>query len=174
MSLLTPDLGLLFWMLLSFLIVFGALAKFGFPIITGMVDKRRQHISEALRAADEARARLDGVEEEARKMMEEATKRSSEIMATAVSDSQRIVTAAHERAEAESAARVEAARQQIEIEKEKALGQMRSEVAMLSVDIAEKVMRTHLESEAGERELIARLLDEAQNNTNAPAKEGER
>ncbi|MBP3441120.1 MAG: F0F1 ATP synthase subunit B [Tidjanibacter sp.] len=174
MSLLTPDLGLLFWMLLSFLIVFGALAKFGFPIITGMVDKRRQHISEALRAADEARARLDGVEEEARKMMEEATKRSSEIMATAVSDSQRIVTAAHERAEAESAARVEAARRQIEIEKEKALGQMRSEVAMLSVDIAEKVMRTHLDSEAGERELIARLLDEAQNNTNAPAKEGER
>ena len=59
MSLLTPDLGLLFWMLLSFLIVFGALAKFGFPMITGMVERRRTHIEESLRAADEARQRLE-------------------------------------------------------------------------------------------------------------------
>lgn len=162
MSLLTPDLGLLFWMLISFLIVFGALAKFGFPIITGMVDRRREHINEALRAADEARARLDGVQEEARQMLEDATKRSSEIMATAVSDSQRIVESARERAEAEAAARVEAAKNQIAIEKERALGEMRHTVAMLSVDIAEKVMRTKLQDEGEEGGLVSRLIDEAE------------
>jgi F-type H+-transporting ATPase subunit b len=162
MSLLTPDLGLLFWMLLSFLIVFGALAKFGFPIITGMVDRRREHINEALRAADEARAKLEGVNQEARRMMDDATKRSGEIMAAAVSDSQRIVESARERAEAEAAARMEAAKNQIEIEKEKALGEMRQTVAMLSVEIAEKVMRTRLESEAEEGGLVSRLMDEAE------------
>ena len=86
MSLLTPDLGLLFWMLLSFLLVFGALAKFGFPIITGMVDKRRAHITEALAEADKARLKLESVEEDARRMMEEATRRSQELTATAVED----------------------------------------------------------------------------------------
>lgn len=168
MSLLTPDLGLLFWMLLSFLIVFGALAKFGFPIITGMVDRRREHINEALRAADEARARLDGVQEEARQILDDATKRSGEIMASAVNDSQRIVESARERAEAEAAARMEAAKNQIAIEKEKALGEMRQTVAMLSVDIAEKVMRTKLESEAEEGGLVSRLIDEAEKSGSAP------
>lgn len=161
MSLLTPDLGLLFWMLLSFLIVFGALAKFGFPIITGMVDKRRAHIEESLRAADEARARLEGVEEEAQKMLSEATRRSSEILSAAVADSQRIVDSAREKAEADATARMEVARNQIEIEKQKALGEMRATVAMLSVDIAEKVLRSKIDQEK-EEGLIDRLIDEVE------------
>ena len=162
MSLLTPDVGLLFWMLLSFLIVFGALAKFGFPIITGMVDKRREHINESLRAADEARARLEGVEEKARQMMDDATKRSSEMVSAAVADSQRIIEAARQKADADVAERMEAARKQIEIEKEKALGEMRSTVAMLSVEVAEKVMRTKLNDSSAEGELLERLIDEAE------------
>ena len=162
MSLLTPDVGLLFWMLLSFLIVFGALAKFGFPIITGMVDKRREHINESLRAADEARARLEGVEEKARQMMDDSTRRSSEMVSAAVADSQRIIEAARQKADADVAERMEAARKQIEIEKEKALGEMRSTVAMLSVEVAEKVMRTKLNDSSAEGELLERLIDEAE------------
>ena len=49
MNLITPDTGLLFWMVLIFGIVFFILAKWGFPAITGMVDKRNEHISESLR-----------------------------------------------------------------------------------------------------------------------------
>lgn len=162
MSLLTPDVGLLFWMLLSFLIVFGALAKFGFPIITGMVDRRREHINESLRAADEARARLEGVEEKARQMMDEATKRSSEIVSQAVADSQRILENARVKADADAAERMEAARNQIEIEKEKALGEMRATVAMLSVEVAEKVIRTKLEEGSASSALVDRLIDEAE------------
>ncbi len=161
MSLLTPDLGLLFWMLLSFLIVFGALAKFGFPMITGMVERRRAHIEESLRAADEAQARLEGVEEEAQKMLNEATKRSSEILSAAVADSQRIVDSARQRAEADATARMEAAKNQIEIEKQKALGEMRATVAMLSVDVAERVLRAKIDTKE-EGELINRLIDEAE------------
>lgn len=164
MSLLTPDLGLLFWMLLSFLIVFGALAKFGFPIITGMVDKRRAHIEESLSAAEEARRRLEGVEEEARKMMEEATRRSNELVSAAVADSQRIVESARAKAETDVAARMAAAKNQIEIEKQKALGEMRTTVALLSVDVAEKVLRQRLEEGSASGEYIDRLIDEAEQN----------
>ncbi len=162
MSLLTPDLGLLFWMLLSFLIVFGALAKFGFPVITGMVEKRRAHIEESLAAADEARRRLEGVEEEAQKMMEDATRRSKELLSSAVADSQRIVDVARQRAEADVAARMEAARNQIEIEKQKALGELRTTVALLSVDVAEKVLRQRLEEGSASGEYIDRLIEEAE------------
>lgn len=169
MSLLTPDLGLLFWMLLSFLIVFGALAKFGFPIITGMVDKRRAHIEESLSAAEEARRRLEGVEEEVRKMMEEATRRSNELVSAAVADSQRIVESARTKAEADVAARMAAAKTQIEIEKQKALGEMRTTVALLSVDVAEKVLRQRLEGEDASGEYIARLIDEAERDPSRKA-----
>lgn len=148
-------------MLLSFLIVFGALAKFGFPMITGMVERRRAHIEESLRAADEAQARLEGVEEEAQKMLNEATKRSSEILSAAVADSQRIVDSARQRAEADATARMEAAKNQIEIEKQKALGEMRATVAMLSVDVAERVLRAKIDTKE-EGELINRLIDEAE------------
>lgn len=162
MSLLTPELGLLFWMLLSFLIVFGALAKFGFPVITGMVDKRREHIEESLRAADQARLKLESVEEDARKIMDEATRRSNETISQAVSESQRIVEAARERADSDAAARIEAAKTQIAIEREKALDQMRTSVAALSVDIAERLLRTKLEEGVAESELVTRLIDEAE------------
>lgn len=162
MSLLTPELGLLFWMLLSFLLVFGALAKFGFPIITGMVDRRREHIREALNEADKARLRIEGVEDEARRIVEEATKRSSELLAAATSDSQKIVESAREKAEADAAARMEAARNQIEIEKQKALSDMRTTVALLSVEVAEKVMRAKLEPDEADKQLIGRLVDEAE------------
>lgn len=165
MSLLTPDLGLLFWMLLSFLIVFGALAKFGFPIITGMVDRRRAHIEESLKAADEARERLEGVEQEAQKIMDDATRRSGEMLSAAVAESGRIVESAREKADIDAAARLEAAKQQIEIEKQKALGEMRTTVAMLSVDIAEKVLRAQLDNEHKEQEYVGRLIDEAERNT---------
>ena len=169
MSLLTPDLGLLFWMLLSFLIVFGALAKFGFPVITGMVEKRRAHIEESLAAADEARQRLEGVEEEARRMMDEATRRANELVSAAVADSSRIVENARQKAEEDTKMRMEAAKTQIEIEKQKALGEMRTTVALLSVDVAEKVLRQRLEGEGASGEYIDRLIDEAEGGVQAKA-----
>lgn len=165
MSLLTPELGLLFWMLLSFLIVFGVLAKFGFPVITGMVDKRRARIEEGLLAAKEATERLQGVEQEAEKMLAEAQKKQSEIVADAMADSRRIIEGARQKAEAEATARVEAALSQIEIEKQKALGELRREVAMLSLDVAEKVLREKMKDSTAQAGYIERLIAEAEDSS---------
>lgn len=165
MSLLTPELGLLFWMLLSFLIVFGVLAKFGFPVITGMVDKRRARIEEGLSAAKEATERLQGVEQEAEKMLAEAQKKQSEIVADAMADSRRIIEGARQKAEAEATARVEAALSQIEIEKQKALGELRREVAMLSLDVAEKVLREKIKDSTAQAGYIERLIAEAEDSS---------
>ena len=64
MSLLIPDSGLLFWMLLSFGIVFLVLAKYGFPVITNMVEGRKQYIDQSLAVAREANAQLSRLKEE--------------------------------------------------------------------------------------------------------------
>ena len=82
MSLITPDLGLLFWMLIAFGVVFGILAKVGFPIITGAVASRREHIESSLKAADEANSRLASIEEQAQKLLEKYSKQLDSLMET--------------------------------------------------------------------------------------------
>ncbi len=162
MSLLTPDFGLLFWMLVSFLIVFGLLAKFGFPVITRMVDERREYIRKSLENADEANRQLENVKEEARLLLDKAQSRQNEILKQAVAESEQIVRNAREKASEEAAKQIEAAKSQIETQKQKALMEIRTQVAVLSVDIAEKILRNRMDDRDAQQALISRMLDEAE------------
>ena len=80
MSLITPDFGLLVWMTLIFAIVFFVLAKFGFPAITSMVDKRSARIEDALKKADEAEKRLSGLAQEHDALMEKTKLEQSRML----------------------------------------------------------------------------------------------
>ena len=71
-SILTPDLGLLFWMLLAFVVVFLVLAKYGFPAILNMVDSRNRFINDNLRKAKEAAERLEHIKDEGESILQEA------------------------------------------------------------------------------------------------------
>ena len=79
-SILTPDLGLLFWMLLAFLVVFFVVAKFGFPVIIGMVENRKQYIDESLKKAHEASERLANIQKEGETMLQEARQKQAQIL----------------------------------------------------------------------------------------------
>ena len=79
-SILTPDLGLLFWMLLAFLVVVGVLAKFGFPAIIQMVDKRKAYIDDSLRKTHEASERLENIKQEGEAMLQEAREKQALIL----------------------------------------------------------------------------------------------
>ena len=159
-SILTPDLGLLFWMLLAFLIVFFLMAKFGFPVITKMVEERKQFIDESLQKAHEANERLAGIREESERLLSEARARQAEILSQAKATGDGIVREARERAQAEGAKLLQEAKAQIEAEKENALRDIRETVADLSVAIAEKVVRQHLADDKEQQKLIERMLDE--------------
>ncbi|MDY3978515.1 MAG: F0F1 ATP synthase subunit B [Tidjanibacter sp.] len=169
MSLITPDFGLLFWMLISFGLTFFVLARFGFPVITRMVDRRRDFIQKSLDAAEEANRKLAGIEAESKELLDQAQKRQAELLAAAVADSRRIVQQAREKAEKESAERIEAASRQIEIQKQKALSEMRSTVAMLSVDVAEKVLRRQIEEDGEHHSFLDRMIDEAERQADKKA-----
>ena len=140
-SILTPDVGLMFWMLLAILVVFGLMAKFGFPVIINMVNERKNYIDESLQKAHEANERLASIEQEGERLLNEARARQAEILSQAKATSDSIVREAREKAQEEGAKMLQDAKAQIAAEKENALRDIRETVADLSVVIAEKVSK---------------------------------
>ena len=163
-SILTPDLGLLFWMLLAFLVVFVVLAIYGFPAIINMVEKRKQYIDESLSKAHEASERLENIRQEGEAMLQEAREPQAKIMQEAADTRDAIVEKAQEKAREEGARLLAEARQQIESEKQNAIRDIRAQVAVLSVQIAEKVLREKLSDDSQQMQLIDKLLDEVSVN----------
>jgi len=163
-SILTPDLGLLFWMLLAFLVVFGVLAKFGFPAIVNMVDERNKYIDESLRKAHEAQERLANIEKEGESILQEAREKQAQILKEAAQTRDAMVEQAQEKARKEGARLMEEAKVAIEQEKKAAIADIRQQVAALSVDIAEKVLKLNLKDDKSQMDLIDRMLDEVSAN----------
>ncbi len=159
-SILTPDFGLFFWMLVAFLVVFLLLAKFGFPVITNMVEERKNYIDESLRKAHEAQERLANIEKEGESILQEAREKQAQILKEAAETRDAIVEKAQDKARAEGARLLEDARVAIEQEKKVAIADIRAQVATLSVEIAEKVLKQNLKDDKSQMDLIDRMLDD--------------
>ena len=161
MSLLLPESGLLFWMLLSFGIVFFILAKFGFPVITKMVDERKDYIQNSLDAAEEANEQLAHIKEISDEMLSSAKAEQVKILKEAADTRDRIINQAREQAKAAGAKELEIIRMQIQEEKDQAIQEIRRQVAELSVDVAEKILLNSLKDPEKQLSMIDRLIDEA-------------
>ena len=155
-----PDSGLLFWMTIIFAIVFFVLAKFGFPIITGMVEKRNKRISDSLEAARIAEEAIAHLTEEQERIISETRANQSKLLQEAASERDKMIAQAQDKAREEAQKIMDEARVRIQEEKEAALTEVRQEVAKLSIAIAEKVIRKELSSDASQKALVDKLLDE--------------
>lgn len=159
-AILTPDLGLLFWMALAFLVVFFVLAKFGFPAIIKMVDERKQYIDDSLRKAHEANEKLANIQKEGESILQEAREKQAQILKEATATRDAIVEKAQDKAREEGARLLSEAKAEIENEKQVAISDIRRQVATLSVEIAEKVLREKLSTDKAQMDLIDRMLDD--------------
>ena len=159
-SILTPDLGLLFWMLLAFLVVFLVVAKYGFPAIVNMVEERKQFIDESLAKAKEASERLANIKAEGESMLQEARQKQAQILKEAADTRDAIVAQAQDKAREEANRLIAEAKAEIESQKQAAISEIRSQMADLSVRVAEKILRKELSTESRQMETIDRLLDE--------------
>ena len=162
MSLITPDFGLIFWMVIIFGAVFFILAKFGFPVITRMVEKRNDHIAGSLRAAEEAQKKLAGLAEEQAALIEKTRLEQGRLIKEASETRDAIVAQAKEQASREAAAMIEHAKTEIAAERESAIRDIRSQVASISVEVAEKIVRKDLAEGDDQLALLDRLVDEAE------------
>lgn len=161
MNLVTPDFGLLFWMVVIFGLVFFLLAKFGFPMITYMVDKRNAKIAQSLKDADEIQARMEAWTQEQARMLEQTHKEQLSILREAREMKAKMVSDAQKQAREEAEKILAQARTEIAAEKESALRDIRKEMGLLSVQVAEKVLRRELSDIGSQRAFIDTLVDEA-------------
>ena len=161
MNLVTPDTGLLFWMVVIFGIVFFLLAKFGFPIITDMVDKRSAKIAQSLKDADTIKAQMAQWKDEQARLLEETRREQTQMIREATETKAKIIADAKAEAKSQADAMIANAKLQIEAEKESALRDVRKEIALLSVQVAEKVLRHELDDSGSQRAFIESLVDEA-------------
>lgn len=159
MNPLIPDPGLLFWMVLSFGVVFFLLAKFGFPVITKAINERKEFIEMSLLSAKEANERLANIQAESEKLLSDAKAQQKDIITGAMQEKQRIVQAAQEEAQNSANQMIEEARQSIQAEKERALQDVRKEVASLALDIAEKIIGERMKDDAIQQKTIEQLID---------------
>ena len=163
-SILTPDPGLLLWMLAAFLVVFVVLAKFGFPAIIGMVEKRKNYIDESLRKAHEATTRLENIKQESESILQEARDKQVAILKEAANTREAIVEDARVKAREESARIISDAKAEIESQKQAAITAIRQQVALLSVEVSEKVLRKKLDTDQAQMDYINLMLDEVTAN----------
>lgn len=161
MSLITPDFGLLFWMVVIFGAVFFLLAKFGFPVISKAVQQRSDHIADSLKAAQEAQASLENLSREQARLIEQTRLEQSRILKEASEARESIIAKAKEEASVEAAKLIEHAKVEIAAERESAIRDIRRQVAMISVEVAEKIVRKDLDGAEAQLSLLDRLVDEA-------------
>ena len=169
MNLLLPDSGLIFWMTIIFAIVFFILAKFGFPVITGMVEKRSRRINESLEAARVAEEAIENLNRTKEQVLTETRTEQDRLMKEAAAERDRILQQAQTQAREEADRILMEAREKIRQEKEDALRDIRREVAVVSMAVAEKVVRKELSSDQGQQELLDRLVEEMMKKSDTAA-----
>ena len=160
MNLMLPDSGLLFWMTLIFLVVFLILAKFGFPVITSMVEKRTKRIDDALSAARKAEEAIAHLSQEQERILAETKAEQAKMIQEAAAERDKMIASAQGQARIEAQKIIEEARVRINEEKEVALKEARKELAVISLAIAEKVVRKELSDDNAQKELVDRFVDE--------------
>ena len=147
-------------MLLAFLVILFVLGKYAFPAIVNMVDNRKKYIDESLQKAHEASERLENIRQESEAILQEARAQQAQILKEAAETRDAIVQKAQEKAKSEGARLLSEAKAEIEGEKQQAIRDIRAQVAELSVQVAEKVLREKLSTDAEQMKMIDRLLDD--------------
>lgn len=153
-------------MTLVFVIVFLILWKWGFPAIVKMVDERKAFIDDSLRKAKEANEKLLNIQKEGEAMLQEAHEKQAVLLKEAAATRDAIVEKAQAKAQSEGARIIAEAKAEIDSEKQAAIRDIRTQVAELSVQIAEKILREKLASTDKQNELIDKLLDEVSSDSN--------
>lgn len=164
MDLLIPEVGLLVWNTIAFLVLVFLLGKFAWkPIMKGIHD-REQSIDEALNKAELARQEMARLSAQNEDLMKQAREERDQILKEAKTLKDSIVNEAKNQAQAEGAKLIEKARIEIENQKKAALAELKGQVSALSLDIAERVLRTQLDDKAKQQELVNNLLKDVELN----------
>lgn len=164
MDLVTPQIGLLFWTVLIFLVLVFLLAKFAWKPILKMVEERTKNIEDALNSAENAKKEMAGLKAENEQIMKEARAERDKIVREAREMKDKIIEESKETAKAEADKILAQARKLIDDEKRAAMNELKDQVASLSIEIAEKILTKELSDKKKQAELIDDILKQSNLN----------
>jgi len=160
MDLVTPGFGLVFWMTISFLVVFFLLAKFAWGPILKSIKDREDTIEEALEAAEKAKAEMRKLKESNDELLQQARAERDEMLKEARDSKNNIISEAKTKAKEEAEKIIASAKDEIKNEKTKAIGELKNQVAAISFEIAEKVLNEKLADSDKQSSSITNALNE--------------
>jgi F-type H+-transporting ATPase subunit b len=164
MELITPGIGMVFWSTLFFLVLLFILGKFAWPAILTAVKARNDSIRHALDAADRAKEEMAQLKADNERILAEAKEERDALLKEAKEVKDAMIADAKEKASEEAKKLVQNARESIQAEKAAAINDMKIQMATLSVDIAEKILRSKLDNSKAQKELVVKLVNEADLN----------
>ncbi|MEY3679005.1 MAG: hypothetical protein RI924_1146 [Bacteroidota bacterium] len=160
MELVTPSIGLIVWQTLAFLLLVFLLGKFAWKPVLSAIKERERSIDDALEAAKKAKEEMARLTNENEALLKQARAERDVILKEAKQLKDQIVSDAKASAQAEGAKLIEKAKQEIDSQKTAALAEVKSQVAELSLQIAEKVLTKQLEDQKKQEALVSDLLKE--------------
>ncbi|NND62110.1 MAG: F0F1 ATP synthase subunit B [Flavobacteriaceae bacterium] len=161
MDLVTPEIGLIFWTSLSFLILLFILRKFAWKPILNSVNTREQSIKDALASAEAAKREMENLTADNERILKEARIERDTMMKEARDLKTKMISDAKDEAKAEADKMISQAQAAIESEKKAAIAELKNQVATLSVEIAEKVVKDELSNKDKQLKLVEDMLGDA-------------
>lgn len=162
--LVSPGLGVIFWMLISFGILVFILMKWGWPVILKALNDREKTIGDQLNAVEQVKKEMAALKADNEKLLNEAKIQRDEILRNARLAGEQLIEEARAKATIEADRIVENARENINYEKLKAMHELKNQIATLSIDIAEKLMHAELEDKFKANNFVGRELENAHLN----------
>ena len=164
MELIKPSFGLIFWMLVGFGIFFFILAKYAWPVITQGIASRNKKIQDQLDEAERVHAELENMNIKHEQMLAQAKAERDNILNEARAISEKLKEEAKLKADTEAQSIIADAKQAIQMEKMKAITDLKNEIANFSINIAEKIMTEELSDKEKQEKLIEKWVNESQLN----------
>ena len=161
MDLVTPDVGLLFWTVISFGVLLFLLRKFAWKPIVGSVNDREQSIREALASAEKARLEMQNLTADNERILKEARVERETMLKEARDIKNKMITDAKDEAQVQASKLIEQAQAAIQSEKKAAISELKNQVAELSVNIAEKVLKEELSNKDKQLSIVEDMLSKA-------------
>ena len=158
MDLITPDVGLLFWTLVSFTILYLILRKFAWGPILGAVNEREEGIRNALLLAEKAREEMASLQSDNEQTLKKARAERAALLKEAREIKQKLIDEAKNQAKSEAKKIIIQAQETIQSEKNAAIVDLKNQVASLSVDIAEKVLQDKVSNDKAQMSLVQELI----------------
>lgn len=164
MELVKPAFGLIFWMFISFGIIVFILKKYAWSPILGMLKEREDGIQNALDAAKKAKEEMASLQSNNERIISEAKAERDKLLKEAREMKDSIIAEAKAKAGKEGEKLMSAARESINNEKMAAITELKNQVAQLSVEIAEKILKEELSSQDKQKTLVKALLEDVNLN----------